>query len=102
MNLELPAYQARKIEQVVHQPRLQLDVALDDVGRACQSRLVENRQAAQQADSGLNCPQRIAQFAGEHREEVILGIVGGLQFGHEAIALQRGELALGDVAHRKR
>jgi hypothetical protein len=95
VQLELAARDARQVEQIVDQPRLQLDVALDhgklarvagEVGIGFEAR-----------DDGEHRRQRRAQLVAQGGEEAVLGLVGGLGLLMGPLQLLLHARAVGDV-----
>ncbi len=103
--VELAAGDAGEVEQVVDQPRLELDVAPDHVQRPAQrggDALIPGEPGGEEQHGG----QRRAQLVAEGGEEVILRLVGGLGLGARlALAIEQpgalllGLVAVGDVEH---
>lgn len=74
---ELVVDDFRDVEQVVDEPRLDLDVALDELHAAA----ALGRHVLAQVErlrGGVDGAERSAQLVREHRQETVLGAVGGL------------------------
>ena len=93
---ELAVHDAREVEQVVHQPHLLADVAVNRLQRALRQ-LVQAAVAAQDLGPAEDRLQRRAQLVGQRRDELVLQAIGGL--GRLARGLQLGArpLLLGHV-----
>ena len=91
--LQGAAVDARQVEQVVDEPREARTIALDDLLRASDARIVSARHALQQLDRAADRRERVAQFMGERREERSLALL-------ENAERRGGFLALGDVETR--
>ena len=93
--LELAAEHPRQVEQVVDQPRLELDVAPDHrqlarVGGQAGVHL-------EAREHGEHRRQRRAQLVAEGRQEAVLGLVGGLGLAVGPLELLPRALAVADV-----
>ncbi len=73
--LELAVGDARDVEQIVDQPRLELDVAPDDLERVARGGRVHH--PVQLGDHGDDRREGVAQLMGEQRQELVLGGIGG-------------------------
>ncbi len=95
VELQLAAGDARQVEQVVDQPRLQLHVAPDHGELAHVPR--EARVGFQAGDDGEHRRQRRAQLVAQSGEELVLGRVGRLRLLVGPLELLLGVLAVADV-----
>ena len=80
LKLQLLSLDARQIQQIVHQARLEFGVAVDDLegaGRAW----VARAPALQQAYAGLYRVERVAKYLRHKGDELIIGAVGILGGG---------------------
>ena len=66
---------APDIEQIVHEPGHQRDLSLDHVGDAVDDR-IPLAAALHQRDGVADRRQRIAEFVGQHGQELVLATVG--------------------------
>ena len=78
VQLDLAAREARHIEEIVDQPGHVRDLTLEDLAFAGEGLRVADFHQLQGGERGR---ERIAQLVTEHREELILGLVGFLRFG---------------------
>ena len=95
----LAAGDAGQVEQVVDQPRLQLDVAPDH-GQGLGHARAEVAAVLEPVHGGHDGRQRRAKLVGQRREEPVLGragLLGPLPRVHDLAALPA---PLGDVAHQ--
>ena len=82
---------ASDVEQVVHEPGHQPDLPLDHVRDAVDDR-IPLAAAFHQRDGVADRRQRVAQFVGQHRQELVLATVG--------VAERLDELIFGELARR--
>ena len=87
---------ARHIQQVIHQPGHLLDLAVDHVPGPLQlryRRTFDTQDLRRIADGG----QRVAEFVGQHRQELVLAPVGLLQCRQEVRILDSDDGTVGEV-----
>ncbi len=85
---DLAVGQARRVQQIVDQPAHMLDLAVQRLADRGYARIAR-RQKLLQLQAIVDRPQRIAQFVGQHAQELVLAAIGLADLLHQHDAFQR-------------